>query len=130
MSEAITDDEESLRKQAAVIRDKITRIEDKRRFEESVALQGKCFRYRNSYSCPKDDSERWWLYQRVLRVTKDGWLVVFRFQTDQYGKTEIEPEHRSMSSLGEPITAKQFQYAWKVAVARINQKAREAKAVV
>ena len=52
-------------------------------------LAGKCFKYHNSYSSPKDDSERWWMYKTITKV--DGvntWA--FSFQKDEYNKVEID----------------------------------------
>ena len=120
---------DELRKQAAAITQRIYSLEDQARSDANKGLAGKCFRYRNSYSCPKDDSERWWLYRRVTSVGKDGHLQVFQFQTDQYGKTEIEFAKDRSSNLGEPITLKQFRHAWRITARMLNDRAREAGAI-
>ena len=120
---------EELRKQLVVLNGRIWNLEDAKRAEENANLEGKCFRYRNCYSCPKDESEYWWLYRRVTSVGKDGRMQVFQFQTDQYGKTEIEFDKATSSSLGEPITLKQFRHAFRIAARMINDKARKAGAL-
>lgn len=122
---------ESLNEKAGAIRDKIDRIEGEKRRAEASKVVGKCFRYRNSYSCPQTEADYWWLYRRVTLADKHGWLRVFDFQTDKDGKTSIEPGNRAMSpaSLGEPITLKQFQHAWKVTANRLNWLAKSAKAI-
>jgi hypothetical protein len=121
---------ESLREQRAEIQAAIDRIEAVDRFKESTKLIGKCFRYRNCYSCPKTDQDYWWLYTRVTACAKDGWLVTFNFQVDQHGDIWIEPQKRRYAnSLGEPISLKQFQHAWRVVARMINDRAQAAKAV-
>jgi hypothetical protein len=131
MSKRKTETVESLTEKARVIRDKIDRIESAERIELANKVVGKCFRYRNCYSCPQSDADYWWLYRRVTMVDSHGWLRVFDFQKDKDGKIWIEPESRAMSpqSLGEPITLKQFQHAWKTLANTINWQARNAKAV-
>ena len=49
------------------------------------ALIGKCFHFRNSYSCPDGDADRWWLYMRVLGV-KGMELECESFEPDRYGE--------------------------------------------
>ena len=120
---------ESLQQQHAEIRDKLSRLESVKRFEEHQKLLGKCFRYRNCYSCPKTEDDYWWLYRRVIGFTKDGYLQVFQFQRDQYDKIEIETCTRQTSCGGEPITLKQFQYAFKIVARMVNDRARSAKAL-
>lgn len=51
---------------------------------------GKCFTYRNCYSCPQPESY-WTLYKKILRI-KNGNYVVESFQKDMYGKFTIEKE--------------------------------------
>lgn len=130
-SELLTTDLESLREKARAVQNRIWKAEAAERYEKAKGLLGKCFRYRNSYSCPEGEKDRWWLYMRVTEVTKDGWLTVFSFQTDKDGAIEIVPEKRKMheSSLGEPITQKQFQHAYKILVRGLNYRARDAKAI-
>lgn len=120
-----------LQAQSATIREKIDKIEAADLREQASKLVGKCFRYRNCYSCPKSDADYWWVYQRVIRSTKQGYLILFSFQVDQYGRFEIEPLARRSPRLhlGEQITLKQFQHAWKVTASMVNHRARSAKAV-
>lgn len=128
MSNKDTSDVIVLRKQMSAIQDRINEIEGARLAEENAAVVGKCFKYRNCYSCPKDDSERWWLYQRVTSVTKHGRLNVFSFQVDKDGQFSCEETTRSVGILGEPITLKQFQHAWRITARMLNDRARKAGA--
>lgn len=118
-----------LNRKIAAAREKVWKIEAAERYEKAKGLLGKCFRYRNSYSCPEGEKDRWWLYMRVTEVAKDGWLTVFSFQTDKNGAIEIVPAKRKMheSSLGEPITQKRLQHAYKILVRGLNYRARSAK---
>lgn len=72
-------------------RKQIIAIEERQERERASKLIGLCFRYRNCYSCPSAPSDYWWLYVRVLSVSRDGRMQVFRFQIDKDGKLEIEP---------------------------------------
>ena len=81
---------------------------------ENAALLGKCFRMRNSYSCPKSDADRWWFYCRVVQVA-DGSLKALTFQNDNQGRITIEDRtHFSALSLAdyEEISDAQFLKAW------------------
>ena len=75
-----------LRKREFVIERKL-REEDSKKFKK---YEGTYWKFLNSYSCPKDDSERWWMYRKVIKVRKDLAFTVLEFQTDIYGKTTIE----------------------------------------
>lgn len=120
-----------LNRQIAIARNKVWKIEAAERYEKAKKLIGKSFRYRNSYSCPEGEKDRWWLYMRVTGVSKDGFLTVFSFQIDKDGQITIEPEKRRMheSNLGEPITLKKFRHAWKILVRGINYRAKDAGAI-
>lgn len=119
-----------LREKAGHIQREINRIESEARSKASAAVLGKCFKYKNFYSCPKTNADYWWLYTRVTAVDKTGWLRVFRFQTDTNGQTTIDPNtlHISANNLGEQITLRQFQHAWKGAARMLNSKAMAAMA--
>jgi hypothetical protein len=128
--EQVVKTREALEAEAAHIRDQLDAIDTQERLAMHRSLVGKCFRYRNSYSCPKDESDRWWLYQRIIEIDRRGWLRVFMFQRDRDGKLEIETALSfGTSALGEPITLRQFQYAWKVTARMVNDAARAAGAV-
>lgn len=53
-------------------------------------LIGKCFKYKNNYSCPEKPSDYWFLYVRIDSLSKDGDLFSTQFQTDMYGKFLFE----------------------------------------
>lgn len=81
---------------------------------ENSALLGRCFRMRNSYSCPESDADRWWFYCRVVAV-EDGALKALTFQNDNQGRITVENEtHFSALSLAdyEEISEAQFLKEW------------------
>jgi len=87
------------------------------------ALVGRCFRYKNSYSCPEKPSDYWWLYKRVLGVKTGRYEEVFieQFETDKNGETTIL--HHSltyMSCLGEKISRAQYDRARKRMLTRMG----------
>lgn len=49
---------------------------------------GKCYKYKNCFSCPQEEKDYWWMYICVKEV-KDGCLVCQTFQKDKYGKITI-----------------------------------------
>jgi hypothetical protein len=92
---------------------------------KNAAALGKCYRTRNNYSCPKDDSEIWWLYLRVNKV-EGGALRVVTFQDDRQGRLEIEVD-RYYSALSlesyEEITPAAFADAWATFVEKVRNAA-------
>jgi hypothetical protein len=56
----------------------------------AAALVGKCFAYRNSYSCPQSEADYWTLYLRVTGVTGEGEAETVTFQMDKDGRVSIE----------------------------------------
>lgn len=56
---------------------------------------GRCFKCRNNYSCPEEDSDFWWVYYRITDVNKDGYYSCIYFQTDKYGRQEVSIDVRN-----------------------------------
>ena len=100
-------------------RAQLEEIENKSKTARHRKLIGQCFKYRNCYSCPKDSSDYWWLYRRVVSVDGD-WCEAFDFQTDQYGKTEFELRKSSIGGLGAPITAAEYEAAFADAMLHVS----------
>jgi len=94
-------------------------------YPEFKKLEGKCFKVRNCYSCPKNKSDYWFKYIKILKIEKEdlyqsgenifahfqGWS----FQTDKFGRISVEFEYNnyvnSMSKKNE-ITNEEFKAAW------------------
>lgn len=81
---------ENLKKLAEEFRNRLYEVEGKIRILEDApvakSLVGKCFKYRNSFGGPKG----WWLYRRVVKVSRSTELVVESFQEDAHGKMEFD----------------------------------------
>lgn len=77
-----------LQKIGSVCRDEIHKRELLGREKNLKGFVGKCYKYKNCYSCPQEEKDYWWLYIRVKEV-KDGCLVCQTFQKDSYGKIII-----------------------------------------
>lgn len=116
-----TSEKYALTQQARKVNAKLAAIRDAERTEENAALVGKCFRYRNCYSCPEKPSDYWPLYAKVQRIDKHGYLTVFTFETDKDGAVRIKTEKFMMSMSGyEPITLDRFKAEWRNLKRRIS----------
>ena len=71
---------------------KLRAVEAAREREVSREFVGKCFKYRNCYSCPETEADYWWLYAVVTHV---GEVVgrVFEFQRDSRGEIKIDLDY-------------------------------------
>lgn len=82
-------------------------------FEEVIAPQmreniGRCYKYRNSYSCPSDQSDYWWMYVRVVGM-RDGCYRLLCFQRDKYKALMIrETTTDSLGDRYKPIAQAEF----------------------
>lgn len=111
--------EEQLLAEMAPLQAELRKRRDEKALAEARALVGKCFKYRNCYSCPQEESDYWWLYSKVTGVG-DYSARAFRFQTDKYGKTEVEWNVRQPSTGGYiEISAKEFNAAWREVQRRV-----------
>ena len=84
--------------------------------KQNADVVGKCFRFRNSYSCPKTSADYWWLYIQVVAIDDDGDLVYWSFEQDQFDRVSIVPNHTfpniSDSDSYEEISAEYFWSRW------------------
>ena len=103
-------------------RTELDEIHARERDEQNQCLIGMCFKYRNCYSRPETPDDYWWLYARVIGV-EDGCLRVWTFQTDKYGKVEIEPStlRGKLGSGYEEIGAVEFGAAWQAALEKLER---------
>ncbi len=97
-------------------------------YPEFKALEGKCFKSENYYSC---DEERWLLYTKVQSILPEHVYVSgenvyshfegLNFQQTKDGVINIEPiKHGFVHSLGEEISAEEFDAAWDSILSEIN----------
>ena len=67
----------------------------------------KYFIYRNnSYSLPKEKSDYWDVYYKVIEITENGGIKAIETQKDKYGK--IESTITNMSFALDEITEKEY----------------------
>jgi hypothetical protein len=104
-----------LNEQKAELLNKISKLETQERIEKCKVLVGKCFKFRNSYSCPSNPSDYWWLYAVVTGFTKHGFLQLLKFQIDKDGRVRIDTDqvmmHDSLAGYAE-ITSSELAGAW------------------
>jgi hypothetical protein len=104
---------EQLEAELAPIRAELNKLRDAEILAKSKALVGKCFKYRNCYSCPKGPSDYWWLYVKVIGVG-DYWPIALEFQTDKDGRSEVKRNECFSCHEGHrEISAKEFNAAWR-----------------
>jgi hypothetical protein len=80
----MTKDERELRR----LQTKVWEEHQKKQTQKAQKLVGKYFKFRNSYSCPEGEKDKWWLYTAIIGV-KDGCCVAIDFQTDKNGDVSI-----------------------------------------
>lgn len=101
--------EERIREQMADLRAELDVIEGEKRQQRNAELLGKCFAYRNSYSCPQDESDYWTHYTKITDISDSGRLSGISFQRDKDGKIEFEPRNWiSESTLQREISTQEF----------------------
>lgn len=115
---------ETLKEQARTIAEKIGKIEEAERYQKNKDLEGKAFKYRNCYPRPEKPADYWWLYIRVIKVTKDH-IDTHEFQTDKYGEITInlcKRHYRFLFGEGSRVEIKtaEFDRAWKSVQAKIT----------
>jgi len=103
-------------------REELYEIEKKQTQKRNAALVGKCFKFLNSYGGGNDE---WWTHEKVLGA-EGMMLLVFRFETDCYGKISIEPyDQTSVVPYADngyiEITPDQFHAEWQKLLAGLNQ---------
>jgi len=68
--------------------DEIHKREELKKEKALKEFVGKCYKYKNCYSCPQEEKDYWWLYIYVKEI-KDGYLTCQTFQKDSDGKITI-----------------------------------------
>lgn len=118
----------------AQLRDKINKynqaywkLEEAENERDAKKFIGKCFKYRNCYSCPEKPSDYWWLYGVVIEA-EDGSVELFYFQKDSHGQFTTG-KHENWSIRGGklhegwiPITANELVGEWNKHVKEIESK--------
>lgn len=120
--------EKSLLAQLDKIHTKIHTFRQKREAKELQTLVGTYWRFRNSYSCPESEADRWWVYKKIYGSGKE--VFCFEFQVGKDGKVTVEKTFGRKPSAGwKPISSNQFWDAWDATKIHISQVAAEASKV-
>ena len=97
---------------AAVALDKarreFNRLSDLKTISDNRSLLGKCFRFRNCYSCPEGPGDYWFLYSRVDHLDEGGSPCGISVQKDMDGRITIQANDRVYITGAEEITASKF----------------------
>jgi ribosomal protein L35AE/L33A len=113
---------EELYLQRQTLQNRISDIEGVRRREENESYVGRYFRYKNSYSCPESEDEKWWIYSHVIGITQGGNLRVVRFEDDKSGRIEIGIGiGTTTTSLQEEITEEVYEAAREALLTRLTE---------
>lgn len=84
--------EDELQAAQREIRAQIYNIEDHRRIDKNKKVVGKCYVYRNSFSCPSSPKDYWNLYTKIVKIDRSGYLKAVSFQTDKNGDMHFRNE--------------------------------------
>lgn len=115
-------------KQLKKLREEIYQLEDEEReinqYPRALKLVGRFFKYRNCYSCPKTESDFWWLYRLITSVNPNGTLEYIEFDTDSSGKLSLSTgKNEPWSSILESSSWKEIgREEWQFAVLAIKPK--------
>lgn len=115
------------------LQEELRKIEEKefqelmeKHYPEFKKLEGKCFKIKNCYSNPRNESDYWFLYIKIQKIEREDLYLLrgedissnfhgISFQKDKYGIVSIDFEYsnyvHSMSEENE-ITNKEFKTAW------------------
>lgn len=91
------------------------------RERENRALLGKCFKYRNSYSCPEKPSDYWWLYTKVVGLEGPN-IFYTEFEVAKDGRISINFNRQCYASMIHghvEIRASEFNKAWRALQSKI-----------
>lgn len=116
---------ETLERQRAKIQAELNAIEQRENAKIAKTKIGKCFKYRNSYSCPEGPEDYWWLYFYITHV-EDGYAMAIRFQVDKHGRIIIERDGLFPMSLNfteyREIPLSELRDAWRMMLRDIGDR--------
>ncbi len=107
---------------ADAARVELWRLEAQEAEDRNRAFIGKCFKYRNCFSCPQGPEDYWWMYGKVLSVQGTS-IQMWQFQTDKYGEISISPSATcaQMTSNYQEIPLAEFNQAWQATMEKLER---------
>ncbi len=113
---------EELEQLITVARAELDEIRFKEEKAVSANLVGKCFKYRNYYSCPENEGDYWWEYAKIMGYD-GGYLdaIIFTLGIDQI-EFKVSSAVLSNSLCGWiEITQEEFNEAWRSLTAELEK---------
>lgn len=83
---------QALQETLAKVRRELSRIEAAERLKANRGLVGKCYVYRNSYSCPETEADYWPLYKKIISLDEFGNFQTLQFENDNSGQLTIKSD--------------------------------------
>lgn len=112
---------DELRATADKVRREIMKREDAARIAANRDTVGKCYRYRNCYSCPEKPSDYWWLYTKVVGLEGPN-IFYTEFEVAKDGRISINFNRQCYASMIHghvEIRASEFNKAWRALQSKI-----------
>jgi hypothetical protein len=107
--------EEELSEIIDIARKELFEIEDKKRIERNIPFVGKYYKYHNtSYD------EKWYSYQKVLRINEYGNLVSLWFEIGNYGVIRIQECESRLYDGWKEISGEEFSREWDKLLIKID----------
>lgn len=113
-------------KQAHALREKAEKIEEqeymKNQYPKEKKLLGKCYKYRNSYSCPESEKDYWWVYKQVVDIKPHN-ITSSCFQETRDGEFKFDKNKWFSVGLDHvPISKNEFEKAKQAFIKRLKEK--------
>lgn len=118
----LIEEKQRLSDQIAGLRVELYKLEAIEKHEFNLPLIGKCFKYRNSFSCPETDADYWWQYEKIIGIDNDtDQLKVWTFEHNKDNTISICFSENRYSVLPESkeISNEEFMQAWEALVNKI-----------
>ena len=110
-----------LNKEFKSIQDQIHILERKAFIKDTKFKIGRCFKFKNSYSCPETEVDYWWVYKRVLGHHEHAnAFISFSFETDIQGNHTTNNQAWDMLSGWIECPEEEYLEAWRDFVININ----------
>jgi hypothetical protein len=112
----------NLNKKISKLKNQVYELELNERIKINRKLIGKYFKYANGYNL----EERWWLYKKIIDITKEGYIMSVQFENIPNG-INIQENNIStwLDHLWIKITEEEFLEAWSkcfCAIKNLNDK--------
>jgi len=79
----------NLRSEASKLLQEASDLEGNLRIQENKKLVGRCYKYKNCYSCPEKEEDYWNLYTKITGLTNSGSLKGVKFEVTSEGVASI-----------------------------------------